>query len=86
MQSAIKELIKRKGYKRQYVRVEETLIVSKVLDLIAKREGSSCKEGKTPTKRVRAKRHYSYYSKVRHNSYTCKVEIKDVDNSKESKE
>jgi hypothetical protein len=56
-----------------------------VSNLITKRESSSYKEGKTPTKRVYAKRRCSYYSKVRHNSCTCKVEIEDIDNSKESK-
>jgi hypothetical protein len=61
------------------------LTVSKVSKLIAKRESSSCKEGETPAKRVRAKKRCSCCSKVRHNSYTCKVEIEDVDNSKESK-
>jgi hypothetical protein len=85
IQSAIKELTKRKGCKRQFVQVEETLTVSEVLDLIAKREGSSCKDSETPAKRVRAKRHCSCYSKVRHNSCTCKAEIEDVDNSNESK-
>jgi hypothetical protein len=85
MQSAIKELTKRKGWKRRYIQVEETLTVSKVLDLIAKREGSSCKDGKTPAKRVRAKRHCGRCGKVRHNSCTCKVEIEDADNSEESK-
>ena len=52
MRSAIKKLTKRKGRKRRYVRVEETLTVSEVLDLIAKREGSSRKDGETPAKRV----------------------------------
>jgi hypothetical protein len=85
MQSAIKELTKRKGCKKQYVQVEETLTVSKVLDLIAKREGSSYKDSETPAKRVRAKRHCSYCSKPRHNFCTYKVEIEDVDNSNESK-
>jgi hypothetical protein len=84
MRSAIKELIKRKGCKRQYVQVEETLTVSEVLDLIAKREGSSCKDSETPAKRVRAKRHCGRCSEPRHNSCTCKVEIEDVDNSNKS--
>jgi hypothetical protein len=61
-----------------------TLIVSKVLDLIAKRESSSYHNGKMPVKRVYAKRHCSCCSKVRYNSCTYKVEIEDVDNSKES--
>jgi hypothetical protein len=34
-------LIKRKTCKRQYVRVEETLIVSKISNLITKKKGSS---------------------------------------------
>jgi hypothetical protein len=57
-----------------------------VSDLITKKEGSSCEEGETPAKKVRAKRRCSCCSKVRHNSRTCKVEIEDVDNTKESKE
>jgi hypothetical protein len=32
-------------------------------------------------KRVRLGRRYSYYSKIRHNSRTYKVEIKDVNNN-----
>jgi hypothetical protein len=57
MRSVIKELTKRKSRKRRYIRVEETLIVSEVLDLITKREGSSYKDGETPVKRVRAERY-----------------------------
>jgi hypothetical protein len=45
----------------------------------------SYKDSETPAKRVRAKRHCSCYSKVRHNFCTYKVEIENVDNSKESK-
>jgi hypothetical protein len=56
-----------------------------VSNLITKKESSSYKEGKTPIKRVHAKRRCSCCSKVRHNSYTYKVEIEDVDYSKESK-
>ena len=84
MRSAIKELTKRKSRKKRYVRVEETLTVSKVLDFIAKREGSSCKDGETPAKRVRAERRCGCCSEVRHNSRTCKIEIEDEDNSEES--
>jgi hypothetical protein len=84
MRSAIKKLTKRKSCKRRYIQVEETLTVSKVSDLITKREGSSCKNSETPAKRVYAKRHCSCYSEVGHNSRTYKVEIEDADNSKES--
>jgi hypothetical protein len=84
MRSVIKELTKRKGRKRRYIQIEETLIVSEVLDLITEKEGSSCRDSETPTKRVRAKRRYSRCSKTRYNSRTYKVEIKDTDNSDDS--
>jgi hypothetical protein len=74
-------LTKRKTRKRWYIRVEETLIVSKVSNLITIKEGSSYEEGKTPAKRVRAERRCGCYSKIRLNSRTCKVEILDVDDS-----
>ena len=84
MRSAIEELTKRKGRKRRYIRVEETLTVSEVSDLIAKRESSSRKDSKTPAKRVRAERHCGRCGEVRHNSRICKVEIEDLDDSEES--
>ena len=79
-------LIKCKSYKRQYVQVEETLIVSKVSNLITIRESSSYNKGKMPVKRVCIERYYSYYSKVRHNSHTYIVELESLDSSKEPKE
>jgi hypothetical protein len=81
------ELTKRKGWKRRYVRVEETLTVGEVSDLIAEREDSSRKDGKTPAKRVRAERRCGRCGRcgeVGHNSRTCKVEIEDTDDSDES--
>jgi hypothetical protein len=81
----IEILTKRKSYNRRYIQAEETLTVSEVLDLITKREGSSYKEGKELAKRVRVRRRCGYYSEIRHNSRTCKVEIKDVNNSNASK-
>jgi hypothetical protein len=84
MRSAIEELTKRKGWKRQYVQVEEILTVSEVSDLITKREGGSCKDSKTPAKRVRAERRCGCCGEVGHNSRTCKVEIEDADDSDES--
>jgi len=50
-------MVKQKSRKRRYIRNEETLIVSKVVDLIAAREGSCCNDSKKPAKRVRAARH-----------------------------
>ncbi|OCK72766.1 hypothetical protein K432DRAFT_315070, partial [Lepidopterella palustris CBS 459.81] len=66
-------VIRRKSCKRQYIQTKETLI------------GSSCNSSKKAVKRVCIKRRYSRYSKIRHNSCTCKVEIKNIDNSKASK-
>jgi hypothetical protein len=86
MQNAIEELTKRKGRKKRYVRVEETLTLGEVSDLITKRGGGSHEEGKTPAKRVRAERHCGRCGEVGHNSCTCKVEIEDVDDSEESEE
>ena len=85
LRDAVNTLIKRKTHKRRYVRAEETLTVSEVLDLIAKREGSRRKDGETPAKRVRAERRCGRCSEVRHNSRTYKVELKDIDNSNASK-
>ena len=52
LKDTIKIIIKYKGYKRQYIQVEETLIVSKVAKLVTKKKSSYCKESKTPVKRV----------------------------------
>ena len=78
LQDAVKALTKRKSCKRRYIRAEETLTVSKVTNLIAKKEGSSCKKGKKPAKRVCVERRYSRYCKIRYNSYTFNVEIEEV--------
>jgi hypothetical protein len=81
LRDAVNTLTKRKTRKRRYVRVEETLTVSEVSDLIAEKEGGSRKEGEMPAKRVRVERRCGRYSEIGHNSRTCKVEIEDVDNS-----
>jgi hypothetical protein len=70
---------------RRYVQIEEILIVSKVTNLVAAREGSSRKEGETPAKRVRAERRCGRCGEVGHNSRTYKVEIEDADDSDASK-
>jgi hypothetical protein len=81
LKATTKAIKKYKSRKRRYIQAEEILTVSKVLDLIAIREGSRRKEGKELAKRVRLGRRYSYYSKIRHNSRIYKVEIKDINNS-----
>jgi hypothetical protein len=81
LQDAVNTLIKRKTRKRQYIRAEETLIVSKISDLITVKEGGSREEGETPAKRVRAERRCSCCSKIGHNSRTYKVEILNADDS-----
>jgi Zn finger protein HypA/HybF involved in hydrogenase expression len=84
LQDAVKALTKRKSYKRQYIQAEETLIVGKVTNLIAEKEGSRCKDSETPVKKVRAERHCGRCGETRHNSRTCKVEIEDADSSNAS--
>jgi hypothetical protein len=81
LQDAVNTLTKRKTRKRRYIRAEETLTVSKVSNLIAKKEGGSREEGETPAKRVRAESRCGCCSETRHNSRTCKIEIGDADNS-----
>jgi hypothetical protein len=81
LRDAVNTLTKRKTRKRRYVRVEETLTVSEVSNLIAEKEGSSREKSKTPAKRVRAERRCGRCNEIGHNSRTCKVEIVDVDNS-----
>jgi hypothetical protein len=85
LKAATKATIKRKSRKRRYVQIEETLTVGEVSDLIAKREGGSCKENEELAKRVRSGRRCGCCGKIRHNSRTCKVEIKDTNNSDASK-
>ena len=65
--------------------MEKTLIVSKISNLITKIESRGRKDSKTPIKRVYVERRYSYYSKIRYNSRTYKVEIKNINNSNASK-
>jgi hypothetical protein len=84
LQDAIDTLTKRKTRKGRYIRVEETLTVGEVSDLIAEKEGGSREDGEMPAKRVRAERRCGRCSEVGHNSRTCKVEIEDVDNSNAS--
>ncbi len=81
LRDAVDTLTKRKTRKRRYVRAEETLTVSEVSDLIAKKEGSRHEDGETPAKRVRAERRCGRCSEIGHNSRTCKVEIEDGDSS-----
>ena len=85
LRDATKAAIKRKSRKRQYIRVEETLIVSKVANLIAIKKSNYYNSGKKPTKRICRKRHCSVCSKIRHNARTYKVEIEDVEYSNASK-
>jgi hypothetical protein len=84
LQDTVNTLTKRKARKRRYVRVEETLTVSEVSDLIAEKEGGSREDSETPAKRVRAERRCGRCSEIGHNSRTCKVEIEDLDNSDNS--
>ena len=65
--------------------VEKTLTVSKVSNLITKREGSSCNNSKKAGKRVHAARRCRRCSEIGYNSRTCTVEIEDLEDSNKSK-
>ena len=84
IKKAINTLIVQCSYKRKYVRTEEALTVSKVQDLIAKKEGSSSKGSEQPVKKVRKERHCGRCSKTGYNVRTCNVKILDADNSSTS--
>ncbi|XTI87045.1 hypothetical protein V2W45_1206247, partial [Cenococcum geophilum] len=71
-------IVKRKSYKRLYIRNKEALIVSKVVNLIAVRKGSYYNNGKKPIKRVRAASHCGRYGEKEYNSRTYTVEMKEV--------
>jgi hypothetical protein len=75
---------KRRVRKRRYIRVEETLTVGEVSDLIAELVGSRRNDSETPVKRVRVERRCGRCGETGHNSRTCKVEIEDVEDSGES--
>ena len=79
-------IVKQKSYKRRYIQNKETLIVIKVVDLIAIREGSCRNNSEKPAKRVRAVRYCDRCGEKGYNSRNYIVEIKDVDNSDTSKE
>jgi hypothetical protein len=83
LQDVIEESTKRKSRKRQYVRAEETLTVSKVSDLITKKAGSSCNNSREPSKRVRLSRRCGTCGETGHNSRTYKVEIDNIGDSDE---
>ena len=85
LQDAVEVLTKRKTRKRRYIQAEETLTVSEIANLVAKKEGSGRSSSKMPAKRVRAEQHCRRCGETGHNSRTCKVEIEDADNSDASK-
>jgi len=76
----------RKSCKRRYIWNKETLIISKIVDLMAVREGSYYNNSKKPVKRVRVARYYSHCGEKGHNSRIYIVEIKNVDDSDTFKE
>jgi hypothetical protein len=86
MRSAIKELIKRRTYKRQDIQTEETLIVSEVSDLIAATVQDSRDDGVGLSKRVRVGRRCGTCGETGYNARTCTVEIEDANDSDSSVE
>jgi hypothetical protein len=86
MRATQEALTKRKSRKRRYVRVQETLTVSEIADLVAEKESGGRSSGETPAKRMRAEQHCRRCGETRHNSRTCKVELEDADDSDASEQ
>lgn len=84
LQDATEAATKCKTHERQYIRTEKTLTVGKVADLVAAKSIDSCDNSKRPAKRVHKERHCGHCGKTGYNSYTCKVEIEDIDDSNAS--
>ena len=74
----------RKGRKRKYIRTEDTLTVSEVLDSIAPEITGGVGEGKKPAKRAHGERHCRRCGEIGHNIRTCKLEIMDATDSDKS--
>ena len=85
LKEALDAVTKRKSRKRRYVRIEETLTVSEVQEVLAKQAGSSCSDSEAPLKRMRRERRCRRYKETRHNARTCIVEINITSDSDKSK-
>ena len=78
--------VKWKSCKRQYIWNKGTLTVSKVVNLIAVKDGSYYDNGEKPVKRVCITRHCGRYGEKGYNSRIYIIEIKDIDDSDTFKE
>jgi hypothetical protein len=86
MRSAIEELTKRRIRKRRYVRIEETLTVGEVQEVLAEPAGSSRGDGEQPSKRVRVGRRCGTCGETGHNARTCNVDVEDIEDIEDSDE
>ena len=77
---------KRKSRKRQYVRIEETLTIGEVQEVLAEQAGSSRGDGESASKRVRGERRCGRCNQTGHNVRTCVVEIDSASDSDGSNE
>ncbi|EMD59955.1 hypothetical protein COCSADRAFT_60922, partial [Bipolaris sorokiniana ND90Pr] len=75
---------KRKSRKRRYIRIEETLNIGEVQEVLAKQAGSSRSDRESASKRVRGERRCGRCKQTRHNAHTYAVKIDSASNSSDS--
>ena len=81
LRAALDESNKRKSRKRRYVRIEETLTVGEVQEVLAEQAGSSRSDGESASKRMRGERRCGRCKQTGHNARTCAVEIDSASDS-----
>jgi hypothetical protein len=84
LQEALDKSNKRKSRKRKYVRLEETLTVGEVQEVLAKQVGSSRSGGESASKRVQGERRCGRCKQTGHNTRTCAVKINSASDSSDS--
>ena len=84
LQEALDTANKRKSRKRRYVRIEETLTIGEVQEVLAEQAGSSRGDGESASKRVRGERRCGRCKQTRHNARTYAVKIDSASNSSDS--
>ena len=84
LRAALDESNKRKSRKRRYVRIDKTLTIGEVQEVLAEQGGSSHGDGESASKRVRGERRCGRCKQTGHNARTCAVEIDSASDSSDS--
>ncbi|EDU44804.1 hypothetical protein PtrM4_055810 [Pyrenophora tritici-repentis] len=81
LQEALEGANKRKSRKRRYVRIEETLTVGDVQEVLAEQASSSRGDGESASKRVRGERRCGRCKQTGHNAHTCAIKVDNASDS-----